>query len=79
MNREQWYSMIDDQHISLRFAQEIESTFQEYPGADIIEVMWYSDWGRECAEHFNITELRMPEALRAIMKQFIDNTSKYTL
>lgn len=70
MNREEWYKMIEDQNISLRFAREIEARFEEYPGPEIIEVMWNSDWGRECAEHFGIGELRMPEALRALLKQF---------
>lgn len=70
MDRAAWYAMIRAQHISVRFAKEIEAHFGEYPSVTIVEALWNSDWGRECAEHFGIEELRVPEAMQAMMKQF---------
>ena len=70
MDRTAWFAMIKAQHISVRFAKEIESYFGEYPGVSIVEALWNSDWGRECAEHFGIENLRVPETMRAMLKQF---------
>tara|TARA_B110000008_G_scaffold7792_2_gene7608 strand:+ start:280 stop:531 length:252 start_codon:yes stop_codon:yes gene_type:complete len=70
MTRDEWFALIKREDISLRFATEIESFFGEYPGIGIVEALWSSDWGRGVAEHFGIDHLRMPEQLRALLKQY---------
>jgi len=70
MDRTAWFAMMRAEHISVRFAKEIESNFGEYPGISIVETLWDSDWGRGCAEHFGIENLRVPETMRAMLKQF---------
>ena len=61
MDRTAWFAMMRAEHISVRFAKEIESNFGEYPGISIVETLWDSDWGRGCAEHFGIENLRVPD------------------
>ena len=60
MTRDEWFAMIKKEHINLRFASEVASTFKEYPSSAILEVMWNSDWGRKLAKHFGIETLRTP-------------------
>ena len=71
MTREQWWAMIRREWINRRFAEEIESYFEEYPSAAMIEALFSSDWGREVREHFSIDELRASEEERAYIRQFI--------
>lgn len=69
MDHDDWFEAIRRHNISLQFAQQIALHFGEYPGMNIVEALWYSDWGRGVARRLRIRHFRIPEPLRMRLQQ----------